>query len=270
MTIAMEDSVWPGQLEAQQPMAVRFPRENEGRSQDSEWCEIYLDNEWRRLRLHDYAEIYAIPGLYEHLFGDILRCTSPRRIVRLLSDCMRESGDSPTKLRVLDVGAGNGMLGEQLRLHGVRSLVGLDIIPEAAMAAQRDRPCIYDQYLVADLCDLTPVQHRTLSEESFNCLCTASALGFGDIPPQAFGAAFNFVENGGWLGFNIKERFLDGHDDSGFCRLIRALSEEKMLRIDGYRRYNHRLSIEGKPLMYVAVAARKLADMPAELAEAAA
>jgi hypothetical protein len=255
---------------ARAPFAIRFPQDPKNRSQDVEWCEIYLDNQWRRLRLHDYSDIYSIPGLYEHLFSDILQCNSPQRIVGLLGDCLKEAGQSPTQLRVLDVGAGNGMLGEQLRLRGVRSLVGLDIIPEAAEAAERDRPCLYDQYLVADLCDLSISQRRRLGEAHFNCLCTASALGFGDIPPQAFGTAFNFIENGGWLGFNIKERFLDGHDDTGFCRLIRALSEQKMIRIEAYRRYNHRLSIEGKPLMYVAMTARKLQDMPMELADAVA
>lgn len=268
MTLALDDSI--STLDGAAPFAIRFPREDAGHSQDAEWCEIYADGGWRSLRLHDYHEIYSIPGLYEHLFGEVLQCNSPRRIVGLLTDCMKESNVSPTLLRVLDVGAGNGMLGEQLRLHGVRSLVGLDIIPEASMAAQRDRPCIYDDYLVADLCDLTLNQRRKMAEAKFNCLCTASALGFGDIPPQAFGTAFNFIENGGWLGFNIKERFLDGHDDTGFCRLIRALSERKMLRIEAYRRYNHRLSIEGKPLMYVAMTARKLADMPQELVHAAA
>jgi hypothetical protein len=268
MTLTLSEPV--STLNQQAPFAIRFPRENKNRDQDVEWCEIYMDNAWRRLRLHDYAEIYSIPGLYEHLFGEILQCTSPRRIVGLLAQCLREADLSPTQLRVLDVGAGNGMLGEQPRLHGVRWLVGLDIIPEAGMAAQRDRPCLYDQYLVADLCNLTSAQRQRLGDGKFNCLCTASALGFGDIPPRAFATAFNFIENEGWMGFNIKENFLEGRDDTGFCRLIRTLSDRKYIRIEAYRRYHHRLSIEGRPLMYVAMTARKLADIPMELADAAA
>ena len=48
-------------------------------------------------------------------------------------------------LAVLDVGAGNGMVGEQLKCSGVkRSLV--DIIQEAKQAALRDRPGIYKEY----------------------------------------------------------------------------------------------------------------------------
>lgn len=268
MTLALQEP--SSLLDGPFPFPIRFPQEEKNRSQDTEWCEIYTDNNWRRLRLHDYDEIYSIPGLYDRLFGDILQCNSPQRIVALLMECLREANQSPTLLRVLDVGAGNGMLGEQLRLHGVRSLTGLDIIPEAAEAAERDRPCIYDQYLVADLCDLSAGQKRTLEEKQFNCLCTASALGFGDIPPQAFANAFNFIADNGWLGFNIKEQFLAGRDDTGFCRLIRIMTEKKIIRMEAYRRYNHRLSIEGKPLMYVAMAARKLRDVPQELVDAVA
>lgn len=268
MTLALQEP--SSLLGGSSPFPIRFPQEEKNRSQDIEWCEIYADNHWRRLRLHDYDAIYSIPGLYDHLFGEILQCNSPQRIVGLLVDCLREANQSPTLLRVLDVGAGNGMLGEQLRLHGVRALIGLDIIPEAAEAAQRDRPHIYDQYLVADLCDLSVGQRRKLAEAKFNCLCTASALGFGDIPPQAFANAFNFIDNNGWLGFNIKESFLEGKDDTGFCRLIRVMTEKKIIRMEAYRRYNHRLSIEGKPLMYVAMAARKLADVPAGLVDAVA
>jgi hypothetical protein len=254
----------------QAPFAIRFQPEGESRLQGDGWCEVYVENTWHRLRLHDYDEIYSIAGLYEHLFGDILQCTSPQRVVNMLVETIREANASPTRLNVLDVGAGNGMLGEQLRLHGVRSLVGLDIIPEAAEAAQRDRPWVYDQYLVADLCQLSPSHHKRLSEAQFNCLCTASAMGFGDIPPKAFATAFNLIETGGWLAFNIKEQFLEGCDDSGFCRLIRMMAERKLIRFEAYRRYNHRLSIEGTPLMYVAMTARKLRHVPQELADAAA
>ena len=40
-----------------------------------------------------------------------------------------------TELRVIDLGAGNGMMGEVLKREGVARLVGADIIPEAREAA---------------------------------------------------------------------------------------------------------------------------------------
>ena len=53
---------------------IRFPSEGDAElSQDQEWCEVLLDEDWTRIRFHDYGDIYAVEGLYEHLFYERLR-----------------------------------------------------------------------------------------------------------------------------------------------------------------------------------------------------
>jgi hypothetical protein len=99
----------------------------------------------------------------------------------------------------------------------------------------------------------------------FNCLTTVAALGFGDIPDKAFAKALDLVETPGWLAFNIKQDFLEDRDQTGFCRLIKDLSNRGVLEIQAYRRYRHRISITGEPLYYVAMVARKCSDVPDEL-----
>ena len=107
------------------------------------------------IRFHDYDQIYLRPGLYEQLFYDRLKCTSPTKVGELLERALETVREPITALRVLDLGAGNGMMGEVLKeRHGVARLVGADIIPEARDAAFRDRPDVYDEYFVADFCDL--------------------------------------------------------------------------------------------------------------------
>jgi hypothetical protein len=242
---------------------VRFPKAvSDEFEQNTEWCEVYIDNAWQRIRLHDYAGIYRQPGLYEYLFANLLRCSSPQRVVSLLGTTLREWDHRATDLSVIDLGAGNGMVGEQLRLLGIRALVGADIIPEAAEAARRDRPRLYDDYVVADLCELRAADAERLRARQPNCLTTVSALGFGDIPPRAFGTAFNLISTPGWLAFNIKETFLSGKDETGFSRLIRALSDGEFIQIQAYSRYSHRLSVDSQRLNYVAMVARKLRPMP--------
>ncbi|MGH3844400.1 MAG: methyltransferase, partial [Pseudonocardiaceae bacterium] len=125
---------------------VLFPEVGEDLDQDEEWCEILVDRERKRIRFHDYHEIYDVPGLYERLFYDKLKCESPRVIRRLLAQVLAESGTEPGGLRVLDVGAGNGMVGEELRGLRVGAVYGIDIIEEAAAAAHRDRPGVYERY----------------------------------------------------------------------------------------------------------------------------
>jgi len=245
------------------PLSVAFPGD-ELLDQDHEWCEVTVGAHRERIRFHDYARIYSIPGLYEHLFYDRLECCSPEVVGTLLREELAAQALDPARLSVLDLGAGNGMVGEQLHEMGVASIVGIDLIPEAAAAAERDRPGIYRDYLVVDVCDLGPRQRRELRGHSFNCLVTVAALGFGDIPPRAFAEAFNLVSDGGLIAFNIKEHFLDEDDPTGFSRLIGRLLETGIVEQRAEKVYRHRLATNGDSLDYVAIVGIKRADAPAE------
>ncbi len=225
------------------------------------------DSEARKIRLHDYDLIFSVPGLYEQVVYDRLKCQSPKTVVDVLRYSVSQSQQQLNSLRVLDLGAGNGMVGEELKKYGVSRLVGADIIPEARDAAERDRPGVYDAYYVVDFSRLADDERDELRGWSFDCLVCVAALGFGDIPATAFLEAFNLVGKGGWVAFNIKETFLDRGDDSGFSRLIRELLFSKYLDLYHLQRYRHRYSIEGEPLFYFAIGGKKNADVPASLAE---
>lgn len=245
------------------PFPIRFPSKAD-LDQDEEWCEVEWDDEWHRIRFHNYNDVYSVPGLYETIFYRTLRCNSPKQVCELLYDTLLEHGVDPEDLSVFDVGAGNGMVGEALQTLGVRSIVGIDIIPEAQEATERDRPWVYNDYLVADLTNLSPQQLETLRDQRFDAMTTVAALGYGDIPAAAFAEAYNLVANGGWVAFNIKEDFLNGGDPSGFSGLVGRMTQSGIIQMECYKRYCHRLSIAGEPLYYIAVVARKLEDLPRE------
>lgn len=241
---------------------LRLPAASPGRlTQDEEWCEVCVDGVWRSIRFHEYGALYEIPGLYERLFYDQLECRSPRTIRELLSSELDRAGADPSELIVLDLGAGNGMVGEQLAELDARSIVGIDLIEQAAAATERDRPGVYDDYLVADLTELEAEEREQLAGWGFNCLTTVAALGFDDIPPEAFAVAYELIEPGGWIAFTIKEDFLTHRDASGFERLIRRALDEGTLDLRAQRRYRHRLSSTGHPLHYVAMIAIKAGEL---------
>ncbi len=248
-----------------QSYEIRLPRADaQGLDQDAEWCILETpEGPPRRVRFHDYDEIYAIPGFYERLFYDELKCTSPTVVRELLAGALEERGAKPDSLRVLDVGAGNGMVGEELDRLGADHLVGVDIIPEARDAALRDRPGVYDDYLVVDLTDPTPAEHVALRDGRFTAMTCVAALGFGDIPPEAFARAYDYVEVGGYVAFNLKDRFLEDDDPSGFNLLIRDLLNEDVLHPLTRRSYVHRLSVAGEELRYEAIVAEKRGPLPA-------
>lgn len=223
------------------------------------------DGESEPIRFHDYARIYQMPGLYEQLFYDRLKCASPEKVVSILRYAMQSEPGRFNELRVLDLGAGNGMVGEELQRHGVARVVGVDISAEASAASQRDRPGIYDEYFVADLTRPNEALRETLNGWNFNAMVCVAALGFGDIPVRAFWEAFNLVEDGGWIAFNIKETFLDERDISGFSLFVKTLIVTEHLDLFHLERYRHRLSIDGQPLYYFAAAGRKNSAIPAAL-----
>ena len=217
------------------------------------------------LRFHDYDAIYTRQGLYEQLFYDRLKCQSPEKVVSILRYAMSGQPWLFNELRVLDLGAGNGMVGEELQKFGVARVVGVDISAPAAMAVGRDRPGIYDEYYAMDLSSMSAAQRADLAGWRFNCMVSVAALGFGDIPMRVFAEGFNLVDDGGWVAFNIKETFLDNRDTSGFSVFIKNLILSEYLDIYHMERYRHRLSIDGQPLYYFGVACRKAGAIPASM-----
>jgi SAM-dependent methyltransferase len=242
---------------------VTFPEaKDSASSQDEECCIVEVDGVKQNLRFHDYHEIYRIPGLYEYLFCDKLGCVSPEVVTNLLRDEVAESSGSFSELSILEIGAGNGIVGELLKKQGANTIVGIDIVPEAAEATSRDRPSVYDNYYVADLEDLSPDMRNKLEAKGFNCLVTVGALGFGDIPPKAFATGYSFIAQEGWIAFNIKADFLAESDKTGFSGLIRKMVEGDILEVEVKHRYHHRFSVDGRPLHYVGIVARKKAAIP--------
>jgi predicted TPR repeat methyltransferase len=179
-----------------------------------------------------------------------------------MSEVLERRRRDASELRVLDLGAGSGKVGEELRDLGASYLLGLDICEEALEAAERDRPDVYDDYLVADMTAPEPSVDRTLRDADLNCLISVAALGFGDIPPRAFANAYNYVAPGGLIAFTLRDRFLEDGDKSGYRALIDRMLDESLARSLARTRYRHRLSASGKPLHYIAVVAEKVADVP--------
>lgn len=244
-------------------VVVELPKVDPGQvDQSDEWCTVRRGNLAERIRFHDYGRIYQIPGLYEELFYQRLGCTSPQTVAGVLGSVMADAGQHPSTLRVLDFGAGNGMMGEALGRIGVRSAIAADLLPDAREACLRDRPGVYDDYIVSDFTALDPGSRRRIESFQPNALTAVAALGFGDIPSRAFAEAWSLISTPGWVAFNIKASFLDARYSYGFSLLLRRLAGtgllKHMTRID----YLHRRSLSGEPLYYVAIAGQKTGPIP--------
>lgn len=232
---------------------------NEPGSLDQNEAFFYLEkeNEKQQILFHDYETLYNNPGLYEQLYMSRLQCQSPQKITALLKKVENEFSGKLSERRVLDVGAGNGIVGEELRKIGVARIVGVDILEAAQNAAKRDRPTVYDSYYAIDLTRMTDEVREELKKWHLDCMVTVSALGYGDIPCEVFIEAFNLVAEEAMIAFNIKETFFDESDTTGFSILIKKMILKNHLEILHLEKYKHRLSIDGKPLYYYAIIGRK-------------
>ncbi len=107
---------------------IQFPPADVRELRQDEVYFYLLDGESReKIRLHDYDRIYEVPGLYEQVVYERLKCKSPATVVDVLYS-VSQSNRRFNEMRVLDLGAGNGMVGEELKKKGVSRLVGVDII----------------------------------------------------------------------------------------------------------------------------------------------
>lgn len=235
---------------------LKYPETECQLDQDEEWIILVSEGRSEKIRLHDYEKFYEVPGLYEEVLYERLQCSSPQVVCTMLKKEMEKSEEA-SKLRVLDFGAGNGVVGECLKeTIGFETLVGVDIIEGALEATHRDRPGLYDDYYVMDFCELEDKEEEQLKKWDFNALITVAALGYNHISTRAFVNALSLLDDDTWVAFNIKDRFLSEEDDSGFNQVLDDMMSDS-LSILQKKRYCHRFSLAGEPLHYYAIVGKK-------------
>lgn len=216
----------------------------------------HADGSTDRFRLHDYSRVYAVPGLYEEVVQRRLRCQTPRKLAELLVGCAADAGVQSRDLAVFDLGAGNGVVGEELQARGVRTLVGSDNVAAARDAALRDRPGLYDEYLVGDSDDLPGVA-GLIRDHRLNGLLAAGALGLGHVSADSFDRLWSAFPDRAWFAVSLHEE-LAGAGGSDFGDYLADFERhEDRGQIVRRERYRHRLAMNGDPIYYVAIVARK-------------
>lgn len=224
-------------------------------SPDERWMEFGPPGKRRTVGFHDYAQIYAEPGLYERVFIEELGMRSTFEVVRLFGEVLEREGLDPEAQRVLDVGAGNGIGGEALRALGVGSVLAVDLEPAAREAAQRDRPGVYEEFVVADL--LTDASR--FAQNGLTAVVALSAIGPGHVPPEALRRTLRLLEPGGLYAFAVMPALLPGSDDEvGLATGYPDYLAELLAQSEELERaaYVHRRQAGGSPHEAVALVGR--------------
>ena len=234
-----EVELQPGRDQTEESLVVRYP-----------------DGTEEHFRLHEYERVYAIPGLYEEVVQRRLLSASATILAERLVTCAAAAGTDPGELAVFDLGAGNGVSGEELRARGVGTIVASDGIAEARDAARRDRPGLYAEYLVGDTDDLPQVADL-IGEHALNALVCAGALGLGHISADSFHRLWSLFAPGAWFSVSLHEDLAQagGSDFGDYLAGFEARGDGGQILVR--EPFRHRLTMAGDPITYVAIVARK-------------
>ena len=204
------------------------------------------DGTIEQVALHDYARVYALPGVYEQIVQEDLGCRSPEHVADMLARALQALGRDSGATRVIDVAAGNGVSGEALRAAGMHVVLGTDIVPEAREAALRDRPGVYDEYLTLDLTAPSDAQTEHLRSLRANALTCVAPVGTaaGTVPPQVIATVCR-VLTGEPLVVSLHDPGL-GEPDPLDARFFEAEVGAEATLLD-HERYLHRFLVTGAP-----------------------
>ena len=210
--------------------------------------------------------------LSSHVIEKELKCQSPQQLILLLRKHLASDGPDLSRgpIRILDIAAGNGRVGVELRAllgkkPGISRLVGTDLMELVKLAAIRDRkPYPYDEYIVADLIACSHLAVQQWMRECFDVvtICAALGPGDGDLPLEVVDAVVNLLPVNGLLAFTVNHRiqcrqgeryenFLGSLENSG------NKTHWDELRLVDRKVYQHRLNFKGKAIEYTALVCQK-------------
>jgi hypothetical protein len=218
------------------------------------------DSDEEIVHLHDYERMYRVPGLYEHVVQELLRCRSPQVAADGLADALGRLGLDPSAITLLDLGAGTGIVGELAGGLGVRTVVGMDALEAARTACLRDRPGVYRDYLVGDLAAPAPELLARLRSHRPTALVSAGAFGGSHAPPAALRGALALLPAGAPVVFTIDERWIQTDASGGFRTPVTRLLASGRLQLLCRSRFRHRLSTTGNPIWYELIVAANGSD----------
>lgn len=203
------------------------------------------------ISMHDYEKMYRVPKLYDAMIYGMLKCRTPYELAGVFKATLLENAVDPKTLRMLEIGAGSGAFAEALRREmPVGRITGLDIIESARTAANRDRPNVYDDYIVADLCKPSEEVLEAINRLAPNCVGVASATGWGNhIPVRGFEQALSFLSASGWFIFHVKPNDPDPECIALIEWIEKKLSGGEIVNSERGKLF-HRLSVAKKEIYY--------------------
>lgn len=203
------------------------------------------DGSPRTTGLHDYAALYAVPGLYEAVYLERLAGGSPPLLAALLAEVVT----APERARVLDVGCGTGAVGSCLRRHGFGLVAGTDLEPAVEVAVPRDRPGTYAGVRALDLLAPTDEDRAWLDAVAPDVVTVVAAVGFGHLPLGALEAVTALLPAGGLLAVTVAPDLRTDPALTAYAQLLDGPAYRRRAAREG----RHRRTADGRDVPVLAL-----------------
>jgi SAM-dependent methyltransferase len=213
-----------------------------------------------RIKLHDYAKIYSMPGLYEQLAVEILGYKSHKFMAAFLSEELKKYKIPFDSISVLELGSGSGLFGREIYKKGIKYLIGTDIVPEAAEAANHGDNKIYQHYFIEDFTKIKSSTKEFITNKKLNVFVCCSALSDGHIPINAFINGINLIDINGWVVFNISKLSYENKENEIMTFFNEAV-EKQQLKPIAIKSHAHRKFCNGDDLEYMTLLVKKLSEI---------
>jgi len=136
--------------------------------------------------------------------------------------------------RILDLGCGTGLVGQELSARGFRHMDGLDISP--AMLEQARRKGIYGELLQRDMTAAIDLVGRR-----YDAAIGVGCFGGGHLGPQHLAGIIGCVRPGGLLIFYINAI---PYDEDDYPAQFRALEEDGTWRLASTEKSNYMQALD--------------------------
>nr|KAG5705137.1 hypothetical protein BaRGS_030854 [Batillaria attramentaria] len=146
-------------------------------------------------------------------------------------------------IRVLDVGAGTGLIGERLRDHGFKNVDALDASVEMLKAAERKG--VYQRYLQGVFTQ-DPIDG--IDNDTYDLIVMCGVCGPGAVPVEAFEEAVRILKPNGYVVNCMRAEYLETCPEyrGRWQPFVARLEEEGKWRLVSQHKYsNHYFNHDG-------------------------
>ena len=128
------------------------------------------------------------------------------------------------QIRILDVAAGTGLVGQELSFLGYQNIDALDA--SKAMLAEADSKGIYKNIIQGYIGN----DSLSIEQKSYDAIVCSGAFTKGHLPATAMDEMIALVKQGGILCFNIRDNTLV-NDSHGYQRKLEEIIKQQKVKL---------------------------------------